>query len=177
MDEAGNRHVGVFTAGVSHFGGVFPRFLDAGDDLTADGAVGIGGVDEVEVVRRDGHGQLVAREDDASALLFRQDEVLFELRKVGDTVLELPGVGVPLFLSDSRVFPIAEARAGEGFFRKVGGWAGTGEGGGLFGQGPDGVEAVQQERVRHEVRVLRSRRVNGDLAICQLNGDWTHQGR
>lgn len=92
-------------------------------------------MDEIEVVRGDGHGQLIAGKEDASALLFGEHQVLFELSQGGDAVFELPGGRVPLFLGDSGVFPIAEAWAGKGFFRKVGGGAGTGEGGGLCGLG------------------------------------------
>ncbi len=149
MDETWDGHVGVFAAGVGHFGGVFPGFFDAGDDLAADGAARVGGVDEVEVVGRDGHGQLVAGEQDAGALFFGEHEVLFELSEGGDAVLELPGGGVPLVLGDAGVFPIAEARAGEGFFGEVGRRTGTGEGVWLFGPGFNRGQAIQQERVRH----------------------------
>ncbi len=171
MDEAGDGHVGVLAAGVGHFGRVFPGFFDAGDDLAADGAVRVGGVDEVEVVGGDCHGQLIAGEEDAGAFFFGENEVLFELGEGGDAVFELPGGGIPLLLGDAGVFPVAETWAGEGFFGEVGGGAGTGEGRGLFGPGFNRGQAIQQERVGHVMGVLRRWSVHRDLAACQMNGE------
>ena len=60
VDEAWDGHVGVFAAGVGHFFLMVPCFLDARDDLTADGAIRVGGVDEVEEVRGDGEREFIA---------------------------------------------------------------------------------------------------------------------
>jgi hypothetical protein len=90
VDEAWDWHVGVFAAGVGHFFLMVPCFLDTGDDLTADGAIRVGGVDEVEEVGSDGEGELVAGEEDPGAFFFGEDEVFFELGEGGDPVAELP---------------------------------------------------------------------------------------
>lgn len=107
VDEAGDGHVAVFATGIGHFGGVGVGFFDAGDDLAADGAVGISGVDEIEEVGSDGGGELSAGEDDAGALFFAEGEVLFDLFQGGNAVFQLPLGGVPIFRGDVFVFPIS----------------------------------------------------------------------
>ena len=62
MHEAWHRHVRIFSTGVGQFLGGVPTFLDARDHLTADRAVGIVAVDEVEKVRGDRHREFVSRE-------------------------------------------------------------------------------------------------------------------
>ena len=87
MHEAGDGHVGVFSTGIRHFGGIGVSFLDAGNDLTADGAVGIGGVDEVEVMRSDSGGELGSGEENAGAFFFAESEVFLDVSEGGDAVL------------------------------------------------------------------------------------------
>ena len=96
VDEAGHGHVAVLAAGVGHLIGIVPGLLDARDNLPADWAVGIVGVDEIEIVRCDGHCQLVPGEQHAGAFLLAKLEVLLELGERGDAVAELPGGAVPL---------------------------------------------------------------------------------
>jgi len=62
VDEPGDGHVGILAAGVAHFRGVGERFFDPGDDLSADRAVGVVGVDEVKKVGGDRHRELIAGE-------------------------------------------------------------------------------------------------------------------
>ena len=121
VNEAWHRHVAVLAAGVTHFIGVFPGFLDAGDHLLADGAVGVLGVNEVEIVRRDGHGQLVPREQHAGALFLGQGQVLLQLGQGGDPVFELPGGAVPVCDGDVFGGPIARSVGAELLLRQRGG--------------------------------------------------------
>lgn len=71
--------MGIFATGVGHFRGVSVGFLDARDDLSADRAIGIGGVNEVEEVRRDGSGQLGPGEENASTLFFGENQVFLDV--------------------------------------------------------------------------------------------------
>ena len=67
MHEAWHRHVAVFTTRISHLGWIIERLFDPWNDLATDRAIGIDGVDEIEVVRGDRHRQLVAGEEDTRA--------------------------------------------------------------------------------------------------------------
>ena len=120
-----HRHVGILTAGIAHLVGIIPRLLDAWDDLPPDGAVRIGGVDEVEEVRRDGHGQLVAAEQNAGALFVAERKVLFQSRERGHTVLELPCVAVPVSLGNIFVLPVARGVTAESFLGEPSGGHGV----------------------------------------------------
>ena len=71
--------MGIFATGVGHFRGVSVGFLDARDDLSADRAIGIGGVNEVEEVRRDGSGQLGPGEENTSTLFFGENQVFLDV--------------------------------------------------------------------------------------------------
>lgn len=95
--------------------------------------------------------------------------MLLQLGEGSDSVLQLPSGRVPLFLGDAGVFPVAKAWTGEGFFWKIGGGTRILGRDGLIGLVPVVGEAVQQERVRHEMRVLRGRRVHGGWVACQMN--------
>ena len=86
VDEPGNGHMAVFAAGIGHFIGGNERLLDAGNHLPANWAVGIVAVDQIEEVRRNGHGELRARENDPVALVFAEVEVFLQLGEGGDPV-------------------------------------------------------------------------------------------
>ncbi len=60
VDEAGDGHVAVFAARVGHFFRIVPGLLNPGHDLTADRAIRVGGVDQVEVMGGNGEGQFIA---------------------------------------------------------------------------------------------------------------------
>ena len=79
VDESRDRHVGILATGVGHFRRVGVVFFDARDDLPADRAIGIGGVDEVEEVRRDGSGQFGPGEENAGSFLLRESEVFLDV--------------------------------------------------------------------------------------------------
>ncbi len=102
MDEAGHRHVRIFPARVRHVVRRRPGFLDPRDDLTPDRAIRIVAFDQVEKMRRDREGELVAREQNARALFFGEDEMLLELRQGGDAILELPFPVIPELGRDIR---------------------------------------------------------------------------
>ena len=79
VDESRNRHVGILATRVGHFRRVSVGFFNARDDLPADRAIGIGGVDEVEEVRRDGSGQFGPGEEDAGSFFFRECQVFLDV--------------------------------------------------------------------------------------------------
>ena len=72
VDESGDWHVRILATGVGQFREVGVGFLDARDDLSADRAIGIGGMNEIEEVRRDGSGQFGPGEENAGSFLFRE---------------------------------------------------------------------------------------------------------
>ena len=76
--EPWDGHVGVLATGVGHFSGIGEGFFDTGDDLATDWAVGVVFIDKIEKMRRDGHGQLVAGEEDAGAFFFREFQAFFD---------------------------------------------------------------------------------------------------
>jgi hypothetical protein len=97
MDETGHGHVVVLAARVGHVGRRVGHFLDAGDDLAADGALKIEGIDEVEEVGRDAHGELGVGQEDAGVFLAGELDLAFERLERFDAVLHLPLPAVPLF--------------------------------------------------------------------------------
>ena len=97
VDEAGDWHVRVLAAGVGEFFRGGPGFFDAGDDLAANGAVGVVAVDEVEVVRGDAHRELGACEEDTGAFLIGEVEACIEIGEGVDAVAELPTGIAPIF--------------------------------------------------------------------------------
>ncbi len=107
VDEAGYGHVGVFAAGVGHFGGVFPGLFDSGDDLSTDGIERVAWIDEIEVVGGDGGGELGAGEEYAGALFIGEGDAAFDVLEAADAVFQLPFCGIPFVLSDL-AFPVAE---------------------------------------------------------------------
>lgn len=112
VNETRHGHVGVLATGVRHFLGGVPAFLDARNDLAADRAVGIVTVDEIEKVRRDGHGQLGAGEEDTSAFDVGEIEVEFQFGEGIDAVPQLPTVVVPIYHCIVR--PVAGSMRNEG---------------------------------------------------------------
>ncbi len=79
VDESRDRHVGILATRVGHFQRVGVGFFDARDDLPADRAIGISGVDEVEEVRRDGGGQFGPGEENAGAFFLGENEVFLDV--------------------------------------------------------------------------------------------------
>ncbi len=74
VDESGDWHVGILATRVGKFRGVGVGFFDAWDNLSADRTIGIGGVNEIEEVRRDGSGQFSPGEENAGSFFFRESE-------------------------------------------------------------------------------------------------------
>ena len=72
----------------------------SGDALTADGVMGIIGIDKAQVIRRDGHAQGLEGLFNALFLLSGQAHVFLELIKSLDAVFHLPFPIVPLFVGD-----------------------------------------------------------------------------
>ena len=106
----------VLTTGIRHLVRVLPSLLNAGNHLTTDRAVRIFSVDEVEIVRRDGHCQLVAGKQDPRAFFRAEREMLLKLRQGGHPVLELPRGVVPLMKRNLGTLPIAGGVGTKGFF-------------------------------------------------------------
>ena len=96
VNQPWHRHMAVLTARVGHLGGGNRSLPDMGDDLPADRAVGILALDQIEIMGRDGEGQLVARKDHASTLLRSEEEVLLKPLQCGDPVAKLPLPVIPL---------------------------------------------------------------------------------
>ena len=112
MDKAGHGRMGIFAARIAHFpdGGV--GFLDARNDLAADGAVLIRRINQVEEIRRDGEGELVIRQFGPGVFLRREGRhQAHQLFQRGDPVLELPAPVVPVGVG--HVGPETAARRGE----------------------------------------------------------------
>lgn len=113
MHQTGHWHVTVFATGIGHFIGVIPSLLDARNNLPPNGAIGIGWVNQIEEMGRDGQCELVTAEQDAGALGVAENKMLFKSRQRGDPVLQLPDVIVPVGCADILVFPIARRVAAE----------------------------------------------------------------
>ena len=79
MDESGDWHVGILATGVGQLRGVGVGFLDARDNLSADRAIGVGGVNEIEEVRRDGSSQFGPSEENAGSLFFGESEAFLDV--------------------------------------------------------------------------------------------------
>jgi len=79
VDESGDWHVGIFATGVGQFRKVGVGFLNARDDLSADRAIGIGGMNEIEEVRRDGSGQFGPGEENTGSFFFRECKAFFDV--------------------------------------------------------------------------------------------------
>ena len=95
-------------------------FLDTGNDLTANGTVGVGGVDEVEVMRGDSGGKFGAGEENAGALFFAEGEVFLDISEGGDTVFELPFGRVPIVRGYVVIGPVTWGGGGEGDIAQTG---------------------------------------------------------
>ena len=115
VDDARYGHGALFADGVLGFARSDVRLLDAGDDLPADRAVRILGVDQVEEMGGDRQGQLMRGEQAPFPLFLGQFEALLELRQRRDAVAELPMPVVPL--RGGHVFP--QALAGMPVFAEV----------------------------------------------------------
>ena len=107
VHQPGDRHVGILATRICHFGGVGERFLDTGDDLPADGAVRVGGVDEVEKMGGDCGGELGAGEQDSGAFFLAEGEVFLDIGEALHAVFELPLGGVPVCRVDVFLRPVA----------------------------------------------------------------------
>src|SRR4029453_3785841 len=76
MHQTGHRHVRIFAARVSHVVLRCPRLFDPWNNLTSDWIVRIVSRDEVEKVRRDGEGKLVAGKQNPAAFPFAKIDML-----------------------------------------------------------------------------------------------------
>lgn len=79
VDESGDWHVGILATRVGKFRRVGVGFFDAWDNLSADRTIGIGGVNEIEEVRRDGSGQFSPGEENAGSFFFRESEASLDV--------------------------------------------------------------------------------------------------
>src|SRR5438552_7652292 len=100
MDQTRHRHVRIFAAWVSHVVMRCPGLFDPWNDLTPDWIVWIVSRDEVEKVRRDGEGELVAGKQNPAAFLFAKIDILLELSERSNSIFELPFPIVPEFRCD-----------------------------------------------------------------------------
>ena len=107
MDDARHGHGAFFADGVLGFARGDIGLLDARDDLPADRAIRVLGVDEVEEMRRDRQRELVRGEEAPFPLLLGEHEHLFQLGQRRDPVAQLPMPVVPL--RGGHVFPSALA--------------------------------------------------------------------
>ena len=96
VDEAGHGHVVVLAAGIGEVAGRVGHLLDARDDLAADGAGRVEGIDEVEEVGRDAHGQLGVGQEHAGVFLAGELNFALEIGERLDAVAQLPLPVVPL---------------------------------------------------------------------------------
>ena len=107
MDEAGHGRVALLAARIGHFPGCRVGFLDARNDLASDRPAGVVGFDEVEKIRCDRRGELVAGKLEASLLFGGELHQGADLVQVGQPVLELPAVVVPIL--GAHIAPVALA--------------------------------------------------------------------
>ena len=101
MHQSRHGRMGVFAAGVAHLprGGV--GFLHAWDDLPADGAILVGGVNEVEEIGRDGQGQFGVGQHGAGVFFRGQrGHEALQLFQGSDAMFELPAPVVPVAFGD-----------------------------------------------------------------------------
>ena len=91
-----HRHVVVLAARVGHVLGRVSHFLNTGNNLAADGAVRIEGVDQIEEVGRDAHRQFGVGEKDAGVFLLNELDLALELIQRLDAVAHLPLPVIPL---------------------------------------------------------------------------------
>lgn len=85
-------------------------FLNAGNDLATDGAIRIGGVNQVKVVGRDRGGQLGPGEENASPFFVAEGEVPLDVRERRNSILELPLGGIPIARQDVLSSPVSRSR-------------------------------------------------------------------
>ena len=108
MHKAWHRRVGVFADRIERFPRGGRGLLQPRNNLTADGAQLIGGVDQVEVIRGNGHRQLgLPSQKHPSPLLgghARQQTL--QLINPSDAVLELPLPIVPFRVRDRGPTPL-----------------------------------------------------------------------
>lgn len=109
MDEARHWHVGIFAARIGHFRRIGVGFFDARDHLPANRAIGIGGMDEVEKMGRDGSRELRASEQNARALFLAQSQVALDLLKRLHAVFQLPLRRIPVVGRDVLTGPVARS--------------------------------------------------------------------
>ena len=105
MDQSRHRHVRIFAARIDHVVRRRPGLFDPRNDLAPDRVVGpaiAGTREEIEEMRSNGEGELVARQQHAAPFFIREFEVLLELGQRSDPVLELPFPVVPEFRRGAR---------------------------------------------------------------------------
>lgn len=81
MHQSRYGHVRILATGIGEFFGRGPSFLDAWDDLSANRAVRIVFIDQVEKVWCDRHRKFVACEQNPSAFLIGEFDVCLEIRE------------------------------------------------------------------------------------------------
>src|SRR5437867_9539218 len=87
----------VLTAGVTHFPRSGACFLDARNDLAADRAMLVGGVDEIKKIGGDCQRQLGIGELRAGVVLRREGgHEALKLWQRCDAILQLPGPAIPI---------------------------------------------------------------------------------
>ena len=96
MDDARDGHGAFFADRILGLADGDIGLLDARDDLTADRAIRILRIDEIEEVRRDRERELVRGEEAPFPLLLGQLQQLLQLGQRRDAVTQLPMPVVPL---------------------------------------------------------------------------------
>ena len=108
MHKAWHRRVIVFADRIQGFPRGGRGLLQPGNNLTADGAQLIGGVDQVEVIRGNGHRQLrlPGQKHSGSLLSSHAGQQALQLVNPSDAVLELPLPIVPFRVRDRGPTPL-----------------------------------------------------------------------
>ena len=101
MHESGHRRMRIFAHWIAHFPRSGGGFLNARNDLTANGTIFICRINQVEKIRRDAERELGVRKLRACQFFGRQrGEKIFQLFDRRDAVLHLPAPVRPIRLGN-----------------------------------------------------------------------------
>ena len=97
MHQARGLHVVIFAAGVFHVRRGDDEFLDGGDDLAADRAIGVVALHERDEMGRRRDGEFLARDGEAVRFLAAEGQNGLEILQSPQAMGQLPAPIVPLF--------------------------------------------------------------------------------
>ena len=110
MHQSWHRHVVVFAAGIGHVFRRVGHLLDTRNHLPTNRAFGVEGINEIEEVGRDAHGQFRVGQQHAGMLLVSELNFALEVIEGLDAVAHLPLPVVPLRGSGIRPKTLAGRR-------------------------------------------------------------------